>query len=490
MNTAGKIASATAAAIVTAAGVYLGTTATPTATPTAINTENQTAEVIDDIVAVQVELPHVEIPKVNIPSVAIGTVEIPQINGAEIVSACDAEKYGISSITSEFISHSFIPLPTVANPTIAAVISVVPELKQILLEKPEITTAEIVKLLVNTPGVDAGKIQQIALLLPTVVNPAERMPKIQEFVKECRELFKDQRGIQYDKTISIDNQSFAGWMKLYREKFSYTASFVKLPENIRMVAEIHHPINIDVLDENLEFYAARGYNSVLITFGYEGEMIGQLLDVAELVKSKGMNPWFAYAGPEKLEHSVFKDPVQLKFILGSFAKVCSGFFIGWRRTSAHLFEQDQYFTSYMISAVRTANPAIPIVGEAYYGQSASSNDNLNNLEYNIPANSSGVLISGLGYNRVAVEPVLNGLLKKIKAMDRLVLITGDKPYYATRAPNHKTFLENLKIKEDLAERWETAGCSGVVVLHGDGSDGIYFKNHCDNIATMEVNQMK
>lgn len=482
MNTAGKIASATTAAIVTAAGVYLGTTAT--------NTENQTAEVVDDVVAVQVELPHVEIPKVNIPSVAIGTVEIPQINGAEIVSAYDAEKYGIASIASDLGLRSSISLPSVANPTIAAVISVVPELKQILLEKPEITTAEIVKLLVNTPGVDAGKIQQITLLLPTVANPAERIPKIQEFVKECRKLFKDQRGIQYDRTISIDNQSLASWMKLYRQKFSYTASFVKLPENIRMVAEIHHPINVDVLDKNLEFYAARGYNSVLITFGYEGEMIGQLLDVAELVKSKGMNPWFAYAGPEKLQHSVFKDPTELKSILGSFARVCSGFFIGWRRTSAHLFEQDQYFTSYMISAVRTANPALPIVGEAYYGQSASSNHNLNNLEYNIPANSSGVLISGLGYNRVAVEPVLNGLLKKIKTMDRLVLITGDKPYYATRALNNKTFLENLKIKENLAERWKAAGCSGVVVLHGDGSDGIYSKDHCDNIAIMEVNQMK
>lgn len=482
MNTAGKIASATTAAIVTVAGVYLGTTTT--------NTENQTAEVVDDVVAVQVELPHVEIPKVNIPSVAIGTVEIPQINGVEIVSAYDAEKYGIASIASDLDSRSSISLPSVANPTIAAVISVVPELKQILLEKPEITTAEIVKLLVNTPGVDAGKIQQITLLLPTVINPAERIPKIQEFVKECQKLFKDQRGIQYDKTISIDNQSLASWMELYRQKFSYTASFVKLPENIRMVAEIHHPINVDVLDKNLEFYAARGYNSVLITFGYEGEMIGQLLDVAELVKSKGMNPWFAYAGPEKLQHSVFKDPIQLKSILGSFARVCSGFFIGWRRTSAHLFEQDQYFTSYMISAVRTANPALPIVGEAYYGQSASSNHNLNNLEYNIPANSSGVLISGLGYNRVAVEPVLNGLLKKIKNMDRLVLITGDKPYYATRALNNKTFLENLEIKENLAERWKTAGCSGVVVLHGDGSDGIYSKDHCDNIAIMEVNQMK
>ena len=344
--------------------------------------------------------------------------------------------------------------------------------------------------MVNTPGVDAGKIQQITLLLPTIVNPAERIPKIQEFVKECQKLFKDQRGIQYDKTISIDNQSLVSWMELYHQKFSYTASFVKLPENIRMVAEIHHPINIDVLDRNLEFYAARGYNSVLITFGYEGEMIGQLLDVAELVKSKGMNPWFAYAGPEKLQHSVFRDPIQLKSILGSFARVCSGFFIGWRRTSAHLFEQDQYFTSYMISAVRTANPALPIVGEAYYGQSASSNHNLNNLEYNIPANSSGVLISGLGYNRVAVEPVLNGLLKKIKNMDRLVLITGDKPYYATRAFNNKTFLENLEIKENLAERWKTAGCSGVVVLHGDGSDGVYSKDHCDNIGTMEVNQMK
>ena len=85
-----------------------------------------------------------------------------------------------------------------------------------------------------------------------------------------------------------------------------------------------------------------------------------------------------------------------------------------------------------------------------------------------------------------LKSVLNKILTKIKEQSKIALITGDRPYYATRSNNGKTFAQNLEIKKALADRWLSAGASGVIVLHGDGSDGIYNKEHTDNIADKEV----
>ena len=384
--------------------------------------ENQNAENFD------VALPVVNVPRVNVPQVSV-----PQVNVA-------------------------VSLPQVNT----------------AVELPQVNTA-VALLQVNT-----------AVELPQVPDPAKRIPLVQEFFAQCKRFFRDQRMVRHDSSLGIDNAAANKWLEIYRQNQKYDLEFVRLPAGIRMIAEIHHPIDQNVLRKNLAFYKKQNFNAALLTFGYSGEKISDLLCTVDTVKSYGLKLFIAYAGPEKLQHSVLQDPDDLAEKLKVLSVNADGFLLGWRRTSLHLFEQDEAYINYILKQVRSWNKNIAIIGEAYYGQTASSNHKLRNLQYNVPANSSAVLVTGLGYNGVAVDLVLDKLLVKIKRQPKLALITGDRPYYATRAKNGKTFAQNLAIKKALAERWLSAGASGVIVLHGDGSDGIYEKEHTDNIAAKEV----
>lgn len=467
------------------------------------------AETADDVVAASVELPKVALPLVTLPADPTVKVTVPEVSGETVVSAYDAAQYGLTLETVETagVSSASVAVAAVQNGSatvyrvtcpsgltvtvqssaVAAIIAAVPELAQAAVDNPQITAAEIIRKLVSLPDITAGDVRKILLALPKVTDPAERIPLVQELMKVCKTLFKDQRGIMYDKTVSIDNAALAGWIQIYQRNEAYSLEYVKLPPGLRMIAEIHYPIDAAVLDKNLEYYADQGYNAVLITFGYGGdETLGGLMDLASYVKSKGMRAWFAYAGPESLTHSVFMEPSEYARWLSRLAAVCDGFLLGWRRTSVHLFEQDAQYIAATLKAVRAGNPAIPVLGEAYFGQTASSNEQTRHLTYNVPANASGVMIAGLGYNGVAVETCLESLLAKVRDMTRIALITGDKPYYATRNDNRLGFEENRKIKAALEARWIKAGCTGTITLHGDGSDGNYDKLHTDNLAKTEV----
>ena len=333
---------------------------------------------------------------------------------------------------------------------------------------------------------DLSDIKTAAVATPKVTNPAKRIPLVQKFFDQCKRFFRDQRMVRHDSSLSVDNQAAGKWLEIYRQNQNFSIDFVRPPAGIRMIAEIHHPIDQSVLRKNLAFYKKQNFNAALLTFGFSGEKLSDLLYTAEVVKSTGMKLFIAYAGPEDLKHSVLQDPDELAEKIKVLSIHADGFLLNWRRTSLHLFEQDPAYVNYMLKQIRSRNKNIAVLGEAYYGQTASSNHKLRNLQYNVPENVSGVLISGLGYNGVAVESVLNKILTKIKEQSKIALITGDRPYYATRSNNSKTFAQNLEIKKALADRWLSAGASGVIVLHGDGSDGIYNKEHTDNIADKEV----
>ena len=388
-----------------------------------------------------VVLPTVNVPQVSVPKVSVPTVNVPQVDVA-------------------------VKLPQVNT----------------AVELPQMSDL----LATVQRSADGSDVKIAAVELPQVADPANRIPLVQKFFAECRQFFRDQRMVQHDSSLGIDNTAANKWLEIYRQNQKYNLDFVRLPNDIKMVAEIHHPIDQNVLRKNLSFYKQQNFNAALLTFGYSGEKISDLLCTAETVKSHGMKLFVAYAGPEKLQHSVLQDPDDLAEKLKVLSVNADGFLLGWRRTSLHLFEQDEAYINYILKQVRSWNKNIAILGEAYYGQTASSNHKLRNLQYNVPANTSGVLVTGLGYNGVAVDLVLDKLLVKIKKQPKIALITGDRPYYATRAKNGKTFAQNLAIKKALADRWLSAGASGVIVLHGDGSDGIYEKEHTDNIAVKEV----
>ena len=434
--------------------------------------ENQNAENFD------VALPVVNVPQVNVPQVSVPQVDV--------------------AVALPVVNVPQVTVPTVSIPKIDVAVNVpqldttveTPQMGKLTVTAPQIDTT-VETPLINTAAAspqvsDLSDIKTAAIATPQVTNPAKRIPLVQKFFDQCKRFFRDQRMIRQDSSLGIDNAAANKWLEIYRQNQSSSIDFVRMPAGIRMIAEIHHPINQRVLRKNLAFYKKQNFNAALLTFGFSDEKLSDLLYTAEVVKSTGMKLFIAYAGPEDLKHSVLQDPDELAEKIKILSINADGFLLNWRRTSLHLFEQDAAYINYILKQVRSWNKNIAIIGEAYYGQTASSDHKLRNLQYNVPANTSGVLVTGLGYNGVAVDLVLNKLLTKIKRQPKLALITGDRPYYATRAKNGKTFAQNLEIKKALADRWLSAGASGVIVLHGDGSDGIYNKEHTDNIADKEV----
>ena len=77
---------------------------------------------------------------------------------------------------------------------------------------------------------------------------------------------------------------------------------------------------------------------------------------------------------------------------------------------------------------------------------------------------------------------VDGLFRAVKSMPRVAVVLGDRPYYATRNNNGKSFTENLATKQRIERKFLEAGCIGTITLHGDGSDGIYDKDVSDNLS--------
>ena len=266
--------------------------------------ENQNAENFDVALPV-VNVPQVNVPQVSVPQVDVA-VELPLVNTA-------------------------VELPQMSD---------------------LLATAQ--------RSADGSDVKIAAVELPQVADPANRIPLVQKFFAECRQFFRDQRMVQHDSSLGIDNTAANKWLEIYRKNQTYDLEFVRLPAGIKMIAEIHHPIDQNVLRKNLSFYKQQNFNAALLTFGYSGEKISDLLCTAETVKSHGMKLFVAYAGPEKLQHSVLQDPDELAEKLKVLSINADGFLLGWRRTSLHLFEQDEAYINYILKQVRSWNKNIPI----------------------------------------------------------------------------------------------------------------------------------
>jgi len=148
--------------------------------------------------------------------------------------------------------------------------------------------------------------------------------------------------------------------------------------------------------------------------------------------------------------------------------------VAWRRTSAHLVAQDAPYIEHLVQQVRSANPAICVVGESYYGQTWENLPHVNRRGWeardNVPRNQSGVLIAGIATQGYAVETMLRSTFARWVATPRLAMVLGDRAYYASSNSNGRSFLSNLRIKQQLERRFLRAGCIGTVTIHGDGSD--------------------
>ena len=97
-------------------------------------------------------------------------------------------------------------------------------------------------------------------------------------------------------------------------------------------------------------------------------------------------------------------------------------------------------------------------------------------------NASGYLVVNLGYSNVNVQGVMAGLLNGQKNDQKLVLITGPNPVFLTTKNPDLTYAQLRKVYTALEQRWLSAGAKGIVLLHGEMSDGSAVEKISNNIS--------
>lgn len=372
-----------------------------------------------------VTIPSVVIPQVNVPQVNVPKVDIPQL-----------------------------AIASVETPTIASMMTV----DSVMLDS------------LRLPKVD----EKSKIKVPEVDTYRREMQQAIEFRSLQRKHFADLRNLDHDKSISYNSPIWKKWLRVYQNNQNFDFKKNPISYQIKMIAEVNMPITnkeVDILDKNLEFYKEHGYNSVLLAFNGT-EPLSKLIDVEDLIISKGLKVFIAYSGPENLKWSMFVDPSKLEEYLSALGAKADGIVIGWRRTALHLFIPDKPYVNFILKSAMERNDKLIVLGEAYLGETADTNGKSNSITINLPANASGVLINGIGFNGVDVERALKGVFSQVKDQKRIAVIVGDCPYYLSRYANKYNFQQNLKIKQNLEKQFINAGCSGTITLHGD-SEPIY-----------------
>lgn len=358
------------------------------------------------------------------------------------------------------------------------------------------TRAKVATVAVTTINVQPIAVDEISVDLittSTITSDTIKIPDLQEGldaiaanVKELNTLMIDKRNMLSDTTLhNPNNAGVKKWISIYQNSYAPVAK-IPLPKGTRMIAEVRMPQNLEqakILKENLDYRKAQGYNAVLVTF-YGTEEIADLTALITYLKNDGFKVWFAFSGKEDLKESVFLDPDRYATYLQSLAAVSDGFLSHWRRTSSHLFVQDDAFMAYTAQWVRIGSPEIPILGEIYYGETAPifqkvdwvksfpSQDlyyDYNNLVIRMVQGGSGYLISNFSTQNINVEGVMKNLLGKIQE-PKYILITGPSVYFLSSKRTSTTYEQDLATMKKIEDRWIQAGCIGVVVTHGDGSD--------------------
>jgi|GEM_PF-6757558 len=431
MNTAGKIIAGAVTAAAIGGGTLVMTNLTEPETP-----------VVDDVTAATVEVPKVEVPKVELPTVAVPEVAAPEITGVKVLAA-DVEMYHLP-VSSDLSDVSVL------------------------------TTS------VQSAGVSTAGVSSANVAIPLIAMASDRIPKLQRMFQEASQI-SDQRNLRHDPEFGLDSEAWKKWLAIYRKNEPYTPEYKPLPADLRIIAEVKCPVGEDqvsTLERNLDFYGKQGYNAVLLTFD-TSEDLDRLADTADLIRAHGMKIVCAYSGPEKLNWSVYRDPDLIEKFVSRICARSDAYLIGWRRTSSHLLLMDEPFRNHLLRAARKLNPEIAVIGEAFCGRTAESP---HTVAYNVPANASAVLLFGIGYRGVAIEPAMNGVFDRVRDLPRIGLSIGEKPYYDTQHDTGRTFAENLKIKQRIERRFRSGGCVGTLTIRGDGSDGIYNSKFTENLS--------
>ncbi len=345
---------------------------------------------------------------------------------------------------------------------------------------------KVLKQIVETADIEKLSPEQIEILFTSIESfncDVERMITLQKLLTK---IITDKRLLQYDKELTIYNDALLDWIEIYSKPLPEPVEYIPLLQQVKMIAELR---SLDHAAKNLVFYKKQGYTSCLITFnGTESK--SELYARINVVRAAGLDAWLAWSGPESLHWSIYCDINKVRQLINYAAPLCTGYLPAWRRTSAHLVEQDEKYIEHLTNLVRQANPAIYIIGESYYGQTWKNEPFTNQSNWtaldNIVRNQSGILIAGISTQGFAIESALNTVFAKWKNVQRLGLVLGETPYYASTNNKKRSFKNNLKIKKNLEKRFIQAGCVGTITIHGDGSDRGLSLQATDDIGKYEI----
>lgn len=401
--------------------------------------DNDTAQNINQVATSEIDW---SLYDLNIPTIELPSLDIPTI---EIVS-----------------------IPMIDTPTIE-------ELKITPLSLPVIDETSLKALNATTKDFES-EMAKNSITIEKLPDPSADWDEWITFFEKAKTIFADQRGIQHDKTFNKNNEIIHKWMNIYKEyRNTPDVAFVPIKEKFRMITEVRVPKStseLSILSENLAYYKSQGYDSVLFCFDKDDDVSKALNTVKYIQKYCGMKVWFAYTGKESLYETVFIDPDKYKEMLTTLAPYCNGFINSWRRTSAHLFEQDKAFMNFTNITLRKAVPNIPIVGELYYGNTHKY-DRVGVVGFGINdfKNSSAVMIVNFGFRKIDMNYLFkNILIKYLGDKPKIGCVVGQRPYYLNVQSNGLSYQENMDIKKEIEDKFFKQGCVGVVTLSNDGRE--------------------
>lgn len=445
-SSARNAALSTAAVIAAATGIYLATTDAPK--ETAQKPPFSIQEYLPEIPAVTLELP--AIPSPALPKDLLPSSGIPSLD-APIAKA-----------------------PETDAPAVDAPVAEAPKTDAPEIDAPETASPD-------TSSPDAGTRQYVADLL-----------KAMEMDAHFQTVFRDQRSIEYDAG-RYDSPHIAEWLAIYRMYASTTPARIPLAKSARVISEVRMPRTgggFRILAENLAYYKTRGYDTALLTF-YGTESPDELKDLARRIRESGLAIWFAYSGPERLQHSIFIAPSRLAALIRALAPLSDAMLLGWRRTSAHLFIMDPPYMAYIASCARRANPSLPIIGELYYGNTAEyPHEGQTGFGVNCPEWASAVMQFNYGYLNTEPLSALEIARKKCPGLPVVEAIHGHHPYYLSLKPNHLSQQRNQQIKEYIEKRFTGAGALATITQHDDGRDGVGGEPINNNLAETPFAELK
>lgn len=276
--------------------------------------------------------------------------------------------------------------------------------------------------------------------------------------------FVDQRNIFEDDNYLNNTENVKKWIEAYKKYANYpNIEYVQITSSFKMIAEVYVPqteqqwIN---LENNLIYYQQKGYNGVLFCF-IGKEEIEDILKTINFIKEKtNMSIWAVYTKEQGLHQSVFDiSPQKYIQILTAISPHLTGYINSWKRTSVHLWKQDDAFMKLTNYTLRNANPNIYLVGEFYYGEVYGLNYDKYKIKprividygQNMFLNASGCMIVNYGSLYTDFTYLFSQVLKKqIKQQTKFIGLIHD-------------IENNIVIENNFLRQ----GCIGIIAVFGN-----------------------